>query len=159
MSGSPPRSILFVCMGNICRSPMAEAMFRHQATRRGVLEDFYIDSAGTGGWHAGADPDERMQATARRNGVMLHGSARQVVAADFSKFDVIICMDGDNHSNLMSMGAPPERVKMMLEFHPDSRQSDVPDPYYGGSDGFQEVFDLLERSCSSLLDTMLPEES
>jgi protein-tyrosine phosphatase len=138
---------------------MAEAVFRHQAALRGVLEGFNIDSAGTGGWHAGADPDERMQATARRNGITLQGSARQVVAADFSEFDVIICMDGDNYSNLMSMGAPPARVKMMLEYHPDSRQRDVPDPYYGGSDGFQEVFDLLECSCSSLLDEMLPEAS
>ena len=136
---------------------MAEGMFLHKATLRGVLDGFLIDSAGTGGWHAGDEPDERMQATARSHGIKLKGSARQVVPADFSKFDLIVCMDADNHANLLAMGAPHERTRMMLEYHPDTHHVDVPDPYYGGQDGFQEVFDLLERACDGLLDSLLTE--
>ena len=138
---------------------MAEAMFRHKAMLRGELDGFRIDSAGTGGWHAGDDPDERMQATARSHGIRLEGSARQIASADFADFDLIICMDEDNHSNLLSMGAPRERITMMLEYHPDTPHVDVPDPYYGGQDGFQEVFDLLECACDSLLDALLAESS
>ena len=155
MSAPPARSILFVCMGNICRSPMAEAMFRHKATLRGVIGEFQIDSAGTGGWHAGDPPDERMRRTAQRNGVELDGAARQVRASDFTEFDLVVCMDGDNHVNLLSMGAPTERLRKMLEFHPDEHEVDVPDPYYGGADGFQKVFDLLDSACDQLLDHLL----
>ena len=155
MSESAARSILFVCMGNICRSPMAEAMFRHKAILRGVLDEFQIDSAGTGGWHAGDPPDERMQRSAQRNGVELGGAARQVRASDFTEFDLIICMDEDNHVNLQSMGAPPHRLRKMLEYHTDEHAVDVPDPYYGHADGFQHVFDLLEHACDRLLDELL----
>ncbi|MAB82309.1 MAG: protein tyrosine phosphatase [Phycisphaerae bacterium] len=146
-------------MGNICRSPMAEAMFRHQAVNRGVMERFTIDSAGTGGWHEGSPPDERMQETARRNGVAMDCSARQVRPSDFTDFDLILCMDRENHGNLLRAGAPPERVRLMLDFHHDDDHREVPDPYYGEHDGFQLVFELLESSTSNLLDSLLSEES
>jgi len=157
MSSTTPRSILFVCMGNICRSPMAEALFRHQAVLRGVGELFTIDSAGTGGWHAGSPPDERMQRTADRHGVEMECSARQVRSSDFDEFDLILCMDRENHANLIRIGAPPDRTRLMLEYHPDEQHVEVPDPYYGEHDGFQLVFDLLQTSCDRLLDTLLSE--
>jgi len=135
---------------------MAEAMFRHQATLRGVLDQFTIDSAGTGGWHAGSSPDDRMERTARRHGIPMDCRARQVRTPDFTSFDLILCMDEENYANLLEMGAPPERLRLMLEFHPDEEYTEVPDPYYGEHDGFQEVFDLLKVSCERLLDTLVP---
>jgi len=135
---------------------MAEAMFRHQATLRGVIDQFTIDSAGTGGWHAGSSPDERMERTAQRHGIPMDCQARQVRAPDFTTFDLILCMDEENYANLLEMGAPPERLRLMLEFHPDEGHTEVPDPYYGEHDGFQEVFDLLQVSCERLLDTLVP---
>lgn len=158
MSISASRSILFVCMGNICRSPMAEALFIHQAALRGAGDLFTIDSAGTGGWHAGSPPDERMHRTARSHGVEMDCRARQVCSADFEAFDLILCMDRENHANLLRLGAPPDRTRLMLEFHPDDRHDEVPDPYYGEHDGFQLVFDLLQTSCDRLLDTLLSQE-
>jgi len=158
MSDSAARSILFVCMGNICRSPMAEAMFRHKAVLRGVIDEFQLDSAGTGGWHAGDPPDDRMRRTAQRNGVELDGAARQVRTSDFTEFDLIICMDEDNHANMLTMGAPAKRLRKMLEYHADEHAVDVPDPYYGGADGFQHVFDLLDHACDRLLDQLLTDD-
>ncbi len=152
------KSILFVCMGNICRSPMAEVMFRHKAMLRGVEDAFIVDSAGTGGWHAGEEPDERMRRMAGRNGIQLEGSARQVCSADFEAFDMIVCMDEDNYGNLVAMGAPVERLSKMLQHDPECGHENVPDPYYGDGDGFQVVFDLLERSCDLLLDRLLEDE-
>lgn len=159
MTRNEEYSILFVCMGNICRSPMAEAIFRHKAILRDALDRFSIDSAGTGGWHAGDPPDSRMQTTARRNGVTLEGAARQVRVRDFKEFDLILCMDDENHEALLAMGAPGERVRKMLEFDPEQERHDVPDPYYGEHDGFQHVFDLLDRSCEHLLDQLLRDEA
>ena len=155
MSVSGAESILFVCMGNICRSPMAEAIFKHQASLRGVADQFSIDSAGTGGWHAGSPPDERMQRTARKHGVHMECRARQVRSSDFRDFDLIVCMDRENHSNLLRAGSPPDRTKLMLDFHPAKEHQEVPDPYYGEHDGFQLVFELLEVSCEHLLDELL----
>lgn len=134
---------------------MAEAMFQHKATLRGAAGHFKIDSAGTGGWHAGDPPDARMRRTARRNGITLDGVARQIKPRDFSSFELIICMDGENHENLLSMGAPVDQLVKMLDYHPDPDWEDVPDPYYGGGDGFQEVFDLLDTACEALLDSLL----
>lgn len=155
MSVSGARSILFVCMGNICRSPMAEAMFLHQAALRGVVDRFTVDSAGTGGWHAGSPPDERMQHTARTHGVDMQCSARQVRSSDFETFDLIVCMDRENHANLLRAGSPPDRTVLMLDFHPDEEHQEVPDPYYGEHDGFELVFELLQVSCERLLDDLV----
>jgi protein-tyrosine phosphatase len=155
MNSGSVRSILFVCMGNICRSPMAEVLFRHKATLRGVEGEFFIDSAGTGGWHEGDRPDERMRRMSSRNGIELDGSARQVRKDDFETFDMIVCMDDDNYRNLLAMGAPVDRLSKMLQHDPGCAYEDVPDPYYGDGDGFQNVFDLLEQSCHGLLESLL----
>lgn len=159
MSPGTGRSILFVCMGNICRSPMAEVLFRHKATLGGVEALFAIDSAGTGGWHAGDRPDARMRRMAKRNGIELDGSARQVHQEDFETFDLIVCMDEENYQDLLAMGAPVDRLSKLLQHDPECQCEDVPDPYYGGGDGFQRVFDLLERSCHCLLESLLEEDA
>jgi protein-tyrosine phosphatase len=144
--------ILFVCMGNICRSPLAENVFRHLANARGVMDQFDIDSAGTGGWHAGEPPDHRMQATARARGVMMIGRARQVRTEDFERYDLLLCADEDNRRNLLKIGAPKIKTRLLLEFHPDVSVREVPDPYYGEGDGFERVFDLCEAACRGLLE-------
>ena len=141
--------VLFVCMGNICRSPTAEGVFRHLRDEAGVADEFIVDSAGTGGWHAGEPPDERATAAARSRGVTLASTARQVVAEDFDEFDVIVAMDTSNLRDLRRIAPPGTAHKLRL-----LAGVDVPDPYYGGQDGFDEVFDLVERSCRALLDEL-----
>jgi len=148
-------SVLFICMGNICRSPLAEGLFIHHANRRGVLGRFSVDSAGTGGWHAGERPDPRSLAVAAKNGVTLPGHARQVVVEDFTRFDHLLCMDHANLRHLLDMGAPEERTKLMLSFDPKAPLVEVPDPYYGGDDGFDTVFAMLDRACDLAVEDLL----
>ncbi len=157
MNPVPPSSIsvLFVCMGNICRSPLAEGVFLPKTQRRGVAGLFMVDSAGTGGWHAGDRADPRAREIARHHGVTLEGTARQVIREDFDRFDHLICMDNDNRSDLLDAGAPPEKVRLLLEFDPGLEVREVPDPYYGGPDGFQKIYTLIERGCEALLDDLL----
>ncbi len=157
MNPTPPSRIgvLFVCMGNICRSPLAEGVFRSKTQRRGVADRFLVDSAGTGGWHAGERPDPRALEIARHHGVPLEGTARRVSRADFDRFDHLICMDEDNRSNLLDVGAPPEKVRLLLELDPGLKVREVPDPYYGGPDGFQKIYTLIEGGCEALLDDLL----
>ncbi|NRA57793.1 MAG: low molecular weight phosphotyrosine protein phosphatase [Phycisphaerales bacterium] len=153
---SAPPSVLFVCLGNICRSPLAEGIFLHLAAERGI-DGMIVDSAGTGGWHAGEGPDRRASAVATKRGVHLPSIARQIERADFERFTHIIAMDASNHENLLSMGAPAERLRLMRSYDPShSIQSapDVPDPYYGGDDGFDRVFDMLMAACAGLLDEL-----
>lgn len=147
--------VLFICMGNICRSPLAEAMFRSLAEQRGAAGRFEIDSAGTTGYHAGEPPDLRMRAVASRLGLQLGGTARQVTTRDFQTFDYLLCMDEENRERTLAMGAPPEKVRLLLESDPDAEMVEVPDPYYGGEEGFDLVFRLVESACSALLDELL----
>jgi low molecular weight protein-tyrosine phosphatase len=151
--------VLFVCMGNICRSPLAEGVFRHQVEARGLEDSFVIDSAGTGAWHAGESPDPRSCEVAARNGVDLSSQrARQVRDADAREFDWIVAMDEDNLHGLERRFGAQASVKMLRlrEFDPKG-DGDVPDPYYGGPRGFDVVFDMVERSCRALLDHLDPE--
>lgn len=147
--------VLFICMGNICRSPLAEGLFRFKANQRGVVDRFDIDSAGTGGWHAGELPDHRMRATAQKYGVPLTSRARQVSRDDFQRFHHLICMDHDNRRNVLAMNAPADRVKLLLEFDPAAPVREVPDPYYGGEEGFETVYRLVNSACDALLDQLL----
>lgn len=147
--------ILFVCMGNICRSPLAEGVFLHKANQRGVAGRFSVDSAGTGGWHVGDPADHRMRQAAESRGVKLTSRARQVRPDDADRFDLIICMDRENERNVLRMGIPREKVSLLLEYDVDSPEREVPDPYYGGPDGFEHVFELVDAACEKLLEKLL----
>lgn len=148
--------ILFVCLGNICRSPAAEGVLRRMAEERGVADRVEIDSAGTYGGHAGELPDPRMRRAAAVRGYMLTHRSRQVREADFERFDMIVAMDDNNYEALFRMApsrADGERIYRMAEFlrrYPD--RSYIPDPYYEGDEGFERVLDLLEDGCGALLD-------
>ncbi|MCP4759212.1 MAG: low molecular weight phosphotyrosine protein phosphatase [Planctomycetes bacterium] len=154
MSRDRQIKVLFVCMGNICRSPMAEAIFRHHANESGMLDQFEIDSAGTGGWHAGDSPDSRMCATAEARGITMDGLARQIRRRDLHDFDYVLCMDSDNLSGVRELGEGTAVVERMLEYHHSDKHHEVPDPYYGGGEGFNLVFDLLDTACRGLLESL-----
>jgi len=133
-------SVLFVCLGNICRSPTAEAVFRARAGDRNI----HIDSAGTGAWHVGNPPDQRSRAEGERRGYSFAGqAARKVTAADFHEFDFVLAMDASNLRHLKAL-QPKNSSAMLSLFLPDG--SDVPDPYYGGPEGFAQVVDLIEAA-------------
>ena len=151
--------LLFICLGNICRSPLAEGVFLAHARERGVADRFTVDSAGTGDWHAGALADPRMRATAERHGITLTSRARQVQTEDFDRFDALICMDESNRETILERGAPPDRVSLLLEHAPDARLLEVPDPYHGDDDGFELVFGLVDDACRALLDHLLDGQS
>lgn len=158
MSGEA-RRILFVCLGNICRSPMAEGIFLHLVERRGLSHAYRADSAGTGDWHCGAPPDSRALATAARRGVHLPSVCRQIRDEDFRDFHLILAMDRSNRKLLLAQCPAPLRAKirLMREFDPAAapgEEAEVPDPYYGGPEGFDRVFDMLHRSCGALLDSL-----
>ncbi len=144
-------SVLFVCLGNICRSPLAEGIFRHLVGERGLDDRYRIDSAGTGGWHVGEPPHPGSRAVAADNGVDLTGQvSRQVVREELGQWDWILAMDASNHRNLARMGCPPGRLRMLLSFAGVDAPIDVPDPYYEG--GFPRVFSLVQDGCVGLLD-------
>jgi protein-tyrosine phosphatase len=154
--GGPVR-LLFVCLGNICRSPTAEGVMRHVVAEAGMSEQVELDSAGTGSWHIGSAPDTRASAAARGRGVTLAGEARQVRPADFDEFDLILAMDRANLRDLeaLSGGEAEGRIRLLREFDPASAADgdlDVPDPYYGAAGGFEEVFDLVDAACRGLLE-------
>lgn len=150
--------ILFVCMGNICRSPTAEGVFRRLVAERGIDLALEIDSAGTHGYHVGEPPDERAVAAARRRGIDLSGlRARMIASDDFRRFDLILAMDEQNLEELRRRAAPEyrDRLRLMMDYAPDALRRFVPDPYYGGAQGFEEVLDLLEQAAEGLLSEVL----
>jgi protein-tyrosine phosphatase len=149
--------VLFVCMGNICRSPTAEGVFSKLINERGLDQYFDVDSAGTHAYHVGDAPDLRAQSAARDRGVELgHLRARKFVFGDFEDFDFVLAMDDDNHSILM--GACPaqyqDKIKYFLEFAPHLKEREVPDPYYGGKYGFERVLDMAEEASTGFLLTL-----
>jgi protein-tyrosine phosphatase len=141
--------ILFVCLGNICRSPTAEGVMRHLLRERGLEEEVHVESAGTGGWHVGAPPDERSAEAARRRGISLGGAAQQVRPSDFDAFDLLVAMDRSNLRDLLAI-APDEAARAKVRLLLDD--ADVPDPYYGGASGFDDVLALVTEACERLLD-------
>ena len=148
--------ILFVCMGNICRSPTAEGVMRSLVREAGLEDEIVIDSAGTGGWHAGDPPDRRATDAARRRGVTLEGAARQLRVSDFEDFDLLLAMDRENLSGIRAIAPTPEaaaKARLLRSYDPASRDGDldVPDPYYGGARGFEDVLDQVEAACRGLL--------
>jgi protein-tyrosine phosphatase len=148
--------ICFVCLGNICRSPTAEGVFRHLAAEAKIDGKLTIDSAGTGAWHVGELPDSRSRAAARRRGYDLTHRARKLVTTDFENFDLILAMDRDNYDTIQRLARGRTQlpmIRMLRSFDPSAPvDAEVPDPYSGEDDGFEEVLDICERACRGLLD-------
>ena len=150
-----PIRVLFVCLGNICRSPLAEGVFRSLVRARELESRYLVDSAGTGAWHAGERPDQRSVEVARRNGVVLAGYARQIEAPDFADFDYVIAMDRQNLLELRTLARSPQgeaHLHLLRDFDPEPGDGQVPDPYYGGPDGFERMYEMVNRACEALLD-------
>jgi protein-tyrosine phosphatase len=147
-------SILFICMGNICRSPLAEGIFAHLVDEAGVADRYTVDSAGTGGWHQGDRPDRRSIATAQNHGVDISRQrARQIKTEDFNDFDLILAMDRANMAELRRMAPQAENIRLFGDLALETGE-EIPDPYYGGSNGFALVYARLFAGCRKLLDAL-----
>lgn len=157
MSETSGTSVLFVCMGNICRSPTGEGVMKHLLVEQGIQDHVFVDSAGTHSYHVGESADPRMIRAAADRGFDLTSRARQVEQADFSRFDLILAMDSDNLEALHQMAGEgeSEHIRLLSSFLPSSFPVDVPDPYYGGDQGFDEVLDMIEAACPQILDLLL----
>ena len=150
-----PVRLSFVCLGNICRSPTAEAVMRHLIEREGLQQKIVIDSAGLGDWHLGHERDARSRAVGKRRGIPLAGVARQFQPEDFERFDYVLAMDRQNRDGLLRLAPDEEaraKVRLLRSFDPAAPPgAEVPDPYYGGPRGFDEVFDICQAACAGLL--------
>lgn len=149
--------ILFVCLGNICRSPLAEAIFKEQIRQRGIFHKYTVDSCGTSGLHAGERPDARTLRNARHHQIEIEHIGRQFQSEDLTRFDLILPMDRTNFQNVQEMAkkvhGKKAEIQMIRNFDPEALgQQDVPDPWYGNEEGFEEVFQMLWRTCESLID-------
>ena len=153
MAETEKEKILFVCLGNICRSPLAEVVVRGVAAQRG-LNRYHFESAGTGDWHVGGPADPRSAAKAKEKGLDLsRHRAQQVTASNCQQWDWLVAMDSDNRANLLRMGVPESRILMMRQFEVKSGHApDVPDPYYGGAHGFEDAYQMLVANAEKLLD-------
>ena len=154
------KKILFVCLGNICRSPAAEGIFKQKIKERDIVKLFLVDSAGTGGWHVGNLADPRMRETALSRGIELTSRARQIEENDLYEFDHILVMDKDNLSAVKSLikdNTHPinSKIKLILSYSEKSQLDEVPDPYYGGQNGFEKVLDLLNDAIDELINTLI----
>ena len=149
-----PYKILFVCLGNICRSPSAENIMNHLIEEAGLNWQIICDSAGTSSYHVGCSPDRRMTSALINRGFRVNGEARQFEYSDFEEFDLILAMDKENYQNILSLDRQQlygDKVKLMCDFAQNYATKEVPDPYYGGQKGFENVIDLLIDSCQGLL--------
>jgi protein-tyrosine phosphatase len=167
MAESPPGlssamvSVCFVCLGNICRSPTAEGVMRHLVREAGLERSIVVDSAGTGSWHVGDSPDRRASAAGRGRGIEISGAARQFQRSDFAKFDYVLAMDSSNYDDLRELAPNADakkKIHLLRSFDPGSpRDASVPDPYYGGAEGFDEVVELCLAACRPLLERIRKE--
>jgi protein-tyrosine phosphatase len=162
MSGSVispdnPFKICFVCLGNICRSPTAEGVFQHLVNEEGLQSHFCIDSAGTSAFHIGESANSKSQMTANKHGIKLHSKVRRFEPRDIEEFDLVIAMDEENYQNLLQMAktdANAQKIRLMRDFDPKPGDGNVPDPYYGGIGGFENVFRIIYRSSETLLNSL-----
>jgi protein-tyrosine phosphatase len=146
--------ILFVCLGNICRSPLAEAIFKDKIKDKGLSHLFEADSCGTGNYHIGSQPDQRTIANAKLNNVPMDHCARQLSIQDLTEFDYVFAMDASNLQNILKLpnaAANKEKIRLLRDYDPKGKGGEVPDPYFGGEDGFQEVFEILDRTMENLI--------
>lgn len=154
--------VLFVCLGNICRSPLAAAIMKHKVRAHALSDWIEVDSCGTSNYHIGDTADHRTIANATRNGVAIEHCARQLSAQDLENFDFIFAMDKSNYHNILKVGNGKDvrhKVKLMREFDPESRGGEVPDPYHGDDDDFQEVYEILDRATTDFLNQLRKEFS
>ncbi|MBA2522373.1 MAG: low molecular weight phosphotyrosine protein phosphatase [Solirubrobacterales bacterium] len=153
----PTTRILFVCLGNICRSPTAEGVLRHKLREAGLADEVDVESAGTGGWHIGHPPDARASDAASRRGIALESHAQRFDAPHFDDFDLILAMDRENLEDMRALAPHADaagKLGLLREYDPLAVESDnleVPDPYFGGEDGFEDVLDMIERACDGLI--------
>ena len=152
------KGILFVCLGNICRSPLAEGVFQHLVEQRGLQDRYMVSSAGTRNWNVGDPPDHRMVATARRHGIKLMSRAQQITMQDLNSFDLLLAMDRTNREDLQYMAQNEPRlvhVRLLRDFDLlSSSNADIPDPYFGDPAGFESVYQIVERACVGLLSAL-----
>ena len=151
---APTFKLLFVCLGNICRSPAAEGVMKQVVKDAGLADAVFIDSAGTAGWHAGKRADQRMRAAAANRGLELTSLARQVQDRDLADFDLVLVMDRSNQADIRAFdrqGRYQDKVRLFCDFCTEHEETEVPDPYYGGAEGFEKVLDLLEDGCAGVL--------
>ncbi|OKH36037.1 protein tyrosine phosphatase [[Phormidium ambiguum] IAM M-71] len=156
-----PYKLLFVCLGNICRSPSAENIMNHLINQAGLSKEIICDSAGTSSYHVGSPPDRRMSAAAKLRGIQLVGEARQFQRSDFEKFDLILAMDKENYRDILAIDRSrqyEDKVKLMCDFCTKHNLKEVPDPYYGGPEGFNQVIDLLLDACEGLLNYVISQQ-
>ena len=154
------KKILFVCLGNICRSPAAEGIFNQKIKERDLENFFVVDSAGTGNWHVGNLPDQRMRSTALSRGIELNSRSRQIEENDLYEFDQILVMDKENLDAVKSLTKDQNnpinsKIKLILNYSKNSQLDEVPDPYYGGQNGFEKVIDLLDDAMDGLIDSLM----
>lgn len=161
MNSAKTIKVSFVCLGNICRSPLAQGVFEYLVKQQGLEGAIEISSSGTGNWHVGKPPDARMQATAKEHGVTMKSRARQFAAEDFNHLDLILAMDRSNEEDLRRLCPSPsveKKLRLFRSFDPESQGGeDVPDPYYGGIDGFEQVFQIVHRTSPEILKYIVTE--
>jgi protein-tyrosine phosphatase len=151
--------VVFVCLGNICRSPLGEGVFRHLVEQKGLADYFTIDSAGTASYHVGELPDPGSRHVAKKHGISLDGQyARQFTTDDVTRWDYVIAMDASNHSNIMKVGALTGKLHLLREFDPEG-PGDVPDPWARGDEAFLETYTIIRRSCEKLLEHIIKEHN